>query len=180
MSRKIKSVNVAVAVFAFIVVFHSYCWAWRGKVVEMQEADVFVVSHEGRTEKIKLYGIECPKRDQPYGEHARALASHMVMQKMVEVTPLFNGAGGVENALVRTEGVRDYLNIQLISHGLAWVKPNECSAHICAEWRGLENLARSNAIGLWVDPAPVAPWEWRKAQMRNAQEKRLQQEKTAK
>ena len=77
---------------------------------------------------------------------------------MVEVTPLFKGYWWGRKCPGQDRGFQGLpLNVQLISHGLAWVKPNECSAHICAEWRGLENLARSNAIGLWVDPAPVPP-----------------------
>ncbi len=177
MSRKVRSASVSFAVFAFILLFHSYCWAWQGKVVELLDADLFLISHEGQTDRIKLYGIECPERGQPYWEQSQVLASHLVMQKMVEVTPLYVGHDGFEDALVRIEGLRDYLNVQLISHGLAWVKPNECSAHICAEWRGLENLARSNAIGLWADPSPIPPWEWKKAQTRINREQIQQREK---
>jgi len=166
-------------VSAFIVFFHSYCPAWQGQVVGVISGDLFTVSHEGQIDKIKLYGIESPKRGQPFGEHSGALASHLAMQRMVEVTPLFKGYDGVENALVRIEGSKDYLNVQLITHGLAWVKPNECSAHICAEWRGLENLARSNAVGLWADPVPVPPWEWQKEQRLKIREHSQKQEKAA-
>ncbi len=179
MSRKPGIIGVFITVFAFIVLFHSYCGAWQGKVVEVLSGDLFAVSHEGRIDKIKLYGIESPRRGQPFGEHSKALASHLAMQRTVEVSPLFKGYDGIENALVRIEGSKDYLNVQLISHGLAWVKPNECSAHICAEWRGLENLARSNAIGLWADPVPVPPWEWQKEQRLQIYKHGQKQEKAA-
>jgi endonuclease YncB( thermonuclease family) len=29
--------------------------------------------------------------------------------------------------------------------------------------RDLEQEARAAKRGLWIDPKPVAPWEWRKA-----------------
>ncbi len=162
--RKIRSAGVSVAVLASILLFHSYCCAWQGKVVGVPDAGLFLISHENHIDKISLYGIECPGRGQLFGEQARVLASHLALQKMVEVTPLYAGSEGSQIALVRIEGSRDYLNVQLVSHGLAWVKPKECSANICADWRGLENLARSNAIGLWMDPNPIPPWEWQKEQ----------------
>jgi hypothetical protein len=31
---------------------------------------------------------------------------------------------------------------------------------------GLENAAREAKIGLWADPKPVPPWEWRKRESR--------------
>jgi endonuclease YncB( thermonuclease family) len=180
MSRKVKSGSVLGAVFVLVLLFHPYCWAWQGKVVAMLDADLLQISHGEQTDQIKLYGIECPKRGQPFWEHSRTLASHLAVQKTVEVTPVYMGNGGLENALVRIEGFKDYLNVQLISHGMAWVKPNECSAHMCAEWRGLENLARSNSIGLWVDPGAIPPWEWQKEQRRKILEQSQQQEKAVK
>jgi endonuclease YncB( thermonuclease family) len=169
-SRKIRSAGVFVAVFACIVFFHSYCCAWQGTVVGVPDAGLLLVSHENQIDKIGLYGIECPERGQPFWEQARVLASHLAMQKTVEVTPLYPGYDGSQVSLVRVEGSKDYLNVQLVSHGLAWVKPKECSANICADWRALENLARSNAIGLWMDPNPIPPWEWKKEQRRAIRE----------
>lgn len=177
MSLKIRSTCVFVLVFAFIFLFHSHCRAWRGKVVGVLDADLCLISNESQTDKVKLYGIECPKRGQPYWQQSRALASHLALQKIVEVTPLYRGPNGLENALVRIDGLKDYLNLQLISYGFAWVKPNECSANICAEWRGLENLAHSKAIGLWMDPNPIPPWQWEKENRLKIRERRQDQEK---
>ena len=179
MTRKFKIITVPVFVFAFFALFQPDCFGWQGKVVGVLSGDVLTVSHDGLVARIKLYGIDSPRFGQPFREQSMALASHLALQKMVEVTPLFKGHDGVENALVRVGGSKDYLNVQLISHGLAWVKPGECSAHICAEWRGLENLARTNAIGLWVDPAPVPPWEWQKEQRPKIRERSPKPEKAA-
>jgi endonuclease YncB( thermonuclease family) len=180
MWQKTKLVCALIAVFAFIAFFHSHCLAWQGQVVGVLDGDLFAVSHDNVIENIRLYGIAAPKRGQPFWEQSGALARHLANQKIVEVTPLFKGSDGIDNGLVRIDGSKDYLNVELISHGFAWVKPTECSAHICAEWRGLENLARSNAIGLWADPAPVPPWEWQKEQRMKIREDSQKQEKPAK
>lgn len=164
MSMTTKSLIVLVASFVLIALFHTNSCAWQGKIVGMIDADLFLVSDGTRTDKVKLYGVECPKRGQPYWELSKTLASHLALNKTAEITPVSKGYEGFDNALIRVEGSKDYLNVQMISHGLAWVRPNECSANICAEWRGIENLARSKAIGLWLDPAPVPPWEWAREQ----------------
>lgn len=144
----------------------------------MPDADLLLISHESKTDTVRLYGIECPRKGQPYSQQSRTLASHLALQKTVEVTPLYRGHNGLENALVRIDGFKDYLNLQLISYGLAWVKPNECSANICAEWRALENLAHSKGIGLWMDPDPIPPWQWEKENRQKIQERLQSREKT--
>ena len=177
--QKIKSAFFFVSVFAFIILFHSHCDAWQGTLVGVPDGDLCLVSHGNQTDRVKLYGIECPRRGQPFWQQSRALASHLALQKIVEVTPLYLGHDGLENALVRIEGTKDYLNLQLISYGLAWVKPKECSAHICAEWRAMESLAQSKAIGLWIDPSPIPPWEWEKEQRHKIHDRLQNQEKNS-
>ena len=179
MPQKIRSASLFVLAFTFIFLFHSHCGAWQGKVVGVPDGDLFLVSHESQTDRVKLYGIECPKKSQPFWQQSRALASHLALQKVVEVTPLYSGRDGLENALVRIEGTKDYLNLQIISYGLAWVKPNECSAHICAEWRAMESLAQSKAIGLWIDPQPIPPWEWEKEQRHKIHDRLQSLERTS-
>jgi micrococcal nuclease len=33
---------------------------------------------------------------------------------------------------------------------------------MCSRWDELQQEARENRIGLWVDKHPVPPWEWRR------------------
>jgi micrococcal nuclease len=140
------------------------CHAGMGRVVEILEGDLLVIKADGPQQKIRLYGIACPVRNQPSFSQARVLTTHLTLQKGVEVTPVFTDPDGIVNALVRIEGVKDYLNGQLVGYGLAWVKPTECKARLCDEWRKLEELARQNAIGLWSESAVIPPWDWKKAE----------------
>jgi micrococcal nuclease len=144
--------------------FWTPCLAGMGRVVEILEGDLLVVNADGTQQKIRLYGVACPVRNQPFFSQARVLTTHLSLQRGVEVTPVFTDPDGVVNALVRIEGVKDYLNGQLVSYGLAWVKPTECKARLCDEWRKLEELARQNAIGLWSESAVIPPWEWKQAE----------------
>ena len=53
------------------------------------------------------------------------------------------------------------LNQELVRAGLAWWY--ERYARRETVLRDLEQEARDAKRGLWVDPKPVAPWEWKKA-----------------
>lgn len=151
--------------------FPTMCSAWRGKVVNVTEGDLLVVAGPNQQEKIRLYGVACPEKGQPFYDKARLLTAHLTVEKTIEVTPLYRGADGSENALVRVDGVKDYLNLQLVAYGMAWVKSKECSAYLCSEWKAIEQLARMNTIGLWVEPLPTPPWEWKKQQRQKIEQR---------
>ncbi len=139
------------------------CWAYSGKIIDVPEGDVLTVESGGSVQKIRLYGISCPVFGQPFHDKARFLANHLSLQKSAEITPVFKDADGTENALVRIDGVSDYLNNQLVGYGLAWVKPCDRNSKLCEQWKKQEEFAQMNFIGLWAKPPAIAPWEWKKA-----------------
>ena len=51
------------------------------------------------------------------------------------------------------------LNKELLSVGLAWHYKQYSRDPALAK---LEFRARSEKLGLWADPDPVPPWEWRR------------------
>ncbi|MFZ2446274.1 MAG: thermonuclease family protein [Syntrophobacteraceae bacterium] len=119
-----------------------------------------MIATNGTTQKIRLYGVMCPVKGQPFHEDARMLTNFLCLQKSVDFTPMYRAADDVVYALVRIDGTKYFLNERLMGYGMAWVKPTECKASLCNEWRKLERIARENAIGLWGAPSPVPPWEW--------------------
>jgi micrococcal nuclease len=52
------------------------------------------------------------------------------------------------------------LNQELVKQGWCWWYRKYAPGDTVLE--GLEAEARETKKGLWVDPAPVPPWEWRK------------------
>ncbi len=139
-----------------------------------------MVSAAGSVQKVRLYGIACPVMGQPFHEKARFLANHLSLQRNVEITPVFKDADGIENALVRIEGVADYLNNQLVGYGLAWVKPCDRRSRLCEEWKKQEEFAQMNFIGLWAQPPAIPPWEWKKAERMQIYERSLESSKPQK
>ncbi len=145
-----------------VAIFSPQSHAFFGKVIEVPEGDLVVVSANGVEQRIRLYGVATPVKGQSFHEKARILTGCLSLKRNVEVTNIYRDAEGVMNALIRIDGSKENLNLQLIAYGLAWVKTNECSANMCSEWKAREVLAKSNFVGLWIDPDPIPPWEWKK------------------
>ena len=65
---------------------------------------------------------------------------------------------------VRCNGVD--ANAAMVSSGLAWVYARFAPAN--SPLFALEHSARQQRLGLWVDPSPQAPWDWRAQARRSA------------
>ena len=61
------------------------------------------------------------------------------------------------NDPLRTRG---YLNHELVKDGWCWWDLKYAPGDTMLE--GLEKEAREARKGLWTDPQPMPPWEWRK------------------
>ncbi len=157
-----KSFLQIVLLLLSLFIMATVCQAWTGRVVRVSEGDLLVISHDGKEKKYRLYGVECPERGQPYWEKALGLVTFLTEDRVVEVNPVYQGLDGYQNVLLRIQGTKEYLNQQLVAYGLAWVRPEECSSHMCAEWKRLQEMARTRLIGLWADKHPIPPWEWKK------------------
>jgi endonuclease YncB( thermonuclease family) len=117
-------------------------------------------SNEGRGEKIRVYGIDCPEKRQAFGSKAKQATSTLVFGKVVEVEPVNVDRYGRTVALV-TVGTT-LVNEELIRQGLAWVYVQYCERPVCEKWRQVEAAALVRKRGLWADPSPVPPWEFRR------------------
>jgi micrococcal nuclease len=131
---------------------------WSGMVVGISDGDTITVMHRGKPERIRLFGIDCPEKDQDFGERAKQFTSQMVFRKIVEVFPIGETSYGRSLAWVSVNGIS--LNKELVRAGLAWwycrYAPND------SELAELEALARKNKIGLWSHTNTVPPWEFRR------------------
>ena len=152
-----------------MVVFSSAasCCAWEGKVTGVTDGSYITVMHDGKGERISLYGIDCPGARQDFGQKGKELTSAMVLRKVVEVEPVaIDRKGRTKDhygrtlALVYTEGQK-CLNEELVRSGFAWVYNQSCTTPRCKEWKELERRAKKQNLGLWSTPNPIPPWEFR-------------------
>jgi len=132
-------------------------------VIGISDGDTITVLTQGKQQiKMHLYGIDCPEAGQAFGNRAKQSTSDAVFGKIVTVQPIEQDRyGGTVAVVVKPDGMS--LNEHLVREGLAWVYPQSCKREeICAPLRKIEQAVKMSKRGLWIDKAPVPPWEWRK------------------
>lgn len=131
--------------------------AWNGKVIHVIDGDTFNAMHQGEEVTIRLYGIDCPEHDQPYGQKARRALEQMIGDEHVQIEKVDVGPYGRTIGLVNGGSV----NAELVRQGFAWVYDRYCNKSFCSRWIKLEDRARGRSIGFWSQSNPTPPWEWR-------------------
>lgn len=132
-----------------------------GQVVGIIDGDTIEVLHNGKAQRIRLYGIDCPEKGQPYGNNAKQAASALVFAQVV--TLQIHGKDKYGRILADVL-LADEMNVnhQLVKEGWCWWYRKYVPENLALE--SLENEAREARKGLWSDPNPIPPWEWRKQQ----------------
>jgi endonuclease YncB( thermonuclease family) len=135
--------------------------AWEGKIISVINGDLMTVQHDGREERLRLYGVDTPDEPQDFGKEAREFTSKRVLGKIVEVMPISQDRYGNTVAIVSVGGIS--LNRELVSSGLAWVYSGGCIRPECKQWKELETETREWKIGLWSATNPTPPWDFRRS-----------------
>ncbi|HBI14440.1 MAG TPA: nuclease [Desulfobulbaceae bacterium] len=147
----------------FLILAADRALGWEGVVVKVLDGDSLRVQREGRLVEIRLYGIDAPEYRQAYSNRARQRTRELLYRQTVAVEEKDVDRYGRIVALVSCQGL--LINRELVRSGLAWHYSKYCrSQPLCRELAALEQGARSAGIGLWADPEPVAPWEWKQRQ----------------
>ena len=135
-----------------------YAASFTGQVVSVSDGDTIQVMHNGKAEKIRLAGIDCPEKDQPFGQAAKRftldLSAHNIVTVKIETTDRY---GRTVAEVILPDGKR--LNRELVREGYAWWYRRYSKDKALAD---LESHARESRKGLWADKNPVPPWEWRR------------------
>lgn len=142
-----------------------------GKVVGVIDGDSIRVIHDGEAQQIRLLWIDCPERWQPFGARAKAYTSELAFGQTVSVYGQKRDRYGRILAEVLLSDGRS-LNQEVLKAGLAWWFKKYSKDVRLGE---LERQAQVMKKGLWVEPHPVPPWEWRKG-MRSARHQSRPQE----
>ncbi len=132
---------------------------FKGTVVGVAHGDTISVMREGRAVEVRLAGIDCPEKKQPFGTRAKGFTSDLAFGKEVNVqVQTYDGYGRIVGEVILPDGTS--LNQELVRAGLAWwyrkYAPNDRILKV------LEDEARNAKQGLWADCCPIPPWEWRK------------------
>jgi endonuclease YncB( thermonuclease family) len=155
MLSRTLSISLALAWTVLVV-----CPSWADvlvRVVLVQEGDRVTVYYNGKNESIYLKDIDCPDLKQPYGRQAKRVTTAYVGGREVIVRGLKRDTHGRTTAEILLIDGRN-LGYELVKEGLAWAKRTQSNNHGLGE---VEELARAERKGLWSDPNPVPPWQWK-------------------
>jgi endonuclease YncB( thermonuclease family) len=136
-----------------------------GRVVRVVDGDTLVVLRSGKVqERVRLAGIDCPERGQAFGTKAKEELLARVGGDDVRIEwEKRDRYGRIVGKVVDPEGD---VNLALVRSGMCWWYRRYAEDQSAVDrvlYEKAEDAARGEGLGLWRDPAPVPPWEWRHA-----------------
>jgi len=156
--------NIPYKILSLTILFYSLiitsCIAatFTGKVVRVLDGDTIEVLVDKKPVRVRLAEIDCPEKDQPFGQVAKKYVLKIAAQEIVTVeSKTKDRYGRTIGEVFLPNG--DSLNRLLIREGYAWHYKKYSKDESLAE---LENQARKNKAGLWQDNNPIPPWSWRR------------------
>jgi len=131
-----------------------------GEVVRVADGDTFTLLVGGQQHRIRLHGIDCPERGQPYSRVATRFTKDLLASGNVKVQQIDTDRYGRIVGIVLIDDTVN-LNERLLEAGLAWhYKAHDRNPN----WASLEATAQTERRGMWETSGTIAPWEWRKRQ----------------
>ena len=134
-----------------------------GRVLWVTDGDSLVVLGPGNAQhKILLAGIDAPELDQRYGQASKDHLSRRVAGRFVIIDWRKRDRYG---RILGTVHLADQdVALEQVEAGLAWHYTryqNEQTPEDRELYSKVEEEAQDAKRGLWADPNPVPPWEWR-------------------
>lgn len=123
------------------------------KCVKVVDGDTLIVRCDHNEMTVDLAGVDAPEIGQPWGKEVRSFVRDMVRGREIQVEVVKRGE---DCAVVRILVGGEDLSQLLAARGLAWATEE-------GELKELSDKAQNSPCGLWLDPEPVPPWEFRDA-----------------
>lgn len=128
-----------------------------GKVVRVRDGDSLAVLVGREQLEVRLDGVDAPELAQAFGRRAKSCAAELASGRRVRLDLRGKDKYGRELAEVLLPDGRS-LNRELVSSGCAWWFRRHSNDR---DLEARERQARAARRGLWADPNPVPPWDFR-------------------
>ena len=135
-----------------------------GSVVRITDGDTLIVLDSNKVQyKIRLVGIDAPEKKQAYGKKSKDNLSDLVAGKHVVVE--YDKLDRYKRILGKVKLSGEDVNLEQVEAGMAWhykKYQNEQSQSDRMMYSEAESEARYAKRGLWYDPNPIPPWDYRR------------------
>lgn len=158
------AMRVATLVFLGLLSTLAQAEILTGRVVKIADGDTLTVLDASKQQhRVRLTGIDAPERKQAFGTVSRQHLAELAFGREVSVE--WHKRDRYQRILgkVLVEGVD--ANLEQVRAGLAWHYKHYARDQHPADrtlYAEAEELASINGVGLWRDPAPIAPWDFRR------------------
>jgi endonuclease YncB( thermonuclease family) len=137
---------------------------FEGRVVGVEDGDtITILDSSNANHRIRLLGIDAPEKGQAFGSRSGEYLSQLVFSKVVTIEwSKHDRYGRIVGKVIL--GSQD-ICLEQIRTGMAWhykyyqddQTPDDRQLYADAE-----NAARATKSGLWIDPDPIPPWDFRR------------------
>lgn len=121
----------------------------------------------GRELRVRIVGIDAPERDQPHGSKARDALRDAIGNREVRIDVRDTDRHGRQVARVELDtaaGQRVDIGLKQIEQGYAWwYRRGQLNSAEQRQYESAQADARKARRGLWQQPDPTPPWEFRRA-----------------
>jgi len=135
----------------------------EGKVIAVHDGDtITLLDQNNKKFHIRLQGIDAPELKQEFGRVSQQNLARMVLGKQVTIvwTKVDKYRRTVGTIMLNSQDI----NIEQVKAGMAWhfkkyeeeQEPQDRLIYAAAELQ-----ARAGKLGLWKEPNPMVPGEWR-------------------
>ena len=134
------------------------------RALRVSDGDTLRVELNGIEERVRLICIDAPEKDQPFGLEAKQILTDLVMRQDLVFEFVEKDPYGRLLGFIKRQG--EILNQSMVEQGYAWNYDHYCGQRYQAQ----EDKARKARQGLWVDPNPINPYDWRQTHLTSGEE----------
>jgi|GEM_PF-1649276 len=129
-------------------------------VTRVLDGDTIAIQHDGKEQIIRLDGIDCPETrgdgGQPFAKEATELTTKLCSQHDVVIVQTGKHYDRWVAFVLLANG--EFLQHELLRAGLAHHARKYSDSE---EMQAMEDEAKRQRVGLWSDPNPIDPEDWR-------------------
>ncbi|ENN4450167.1 thermonuclease family protein [Salmonella enterica subsp. enterica serovar Typhimurium] len=131
----------------------------QGKVIRVLDGDTIEVLQDKKPIRVRLANIDAPEKKQAFGRWSTNQLKALLAGQSVTVSYTYTQTDRYGRIIGRvftmngTEASRF-----MVQSGAAWVYERY---NVDESLPALQREAQEQKRGLWADPKPVPPWEWR-------------------
>ncbi|ELP5168767.1 thermonuclease family protein [Escherichia coli] len=132
----------------------------QGKVIRVLDGDTIEVLQDKKPIRVRLANIDAPEKKQAFGRWSTNQLKALLAGQSVTVSyTQTDRYGRIIGHVFTTNGTE--VSRFMVQSGAAWVYERY---NTDKSLPALQREAQEQKRGLWADPKPVPPWEWRHKQ----------------